>query len=286
MLNFVDCIGDWNPQLLKELKSRLKLRNILMTAAVSLVGQLWLLLSFYSELPFANTEPRSQFNRYCTGSFEGAGTYLCLGNAVNWQMWWQDLFMPFCWIIIFSLLVLGTFLIISDLYREEHRGTLNFLRLSPLSEIKIMSGKLLGVPILLYLAVILAVPLHLWAGLSAAIPLSSILLFYLIVTASCIFFYSGALLLSCCAFKWGIIEERIEFSQTKPRMPAKNSLTSEQLEKLQKALKEEENASIREKIIIFLLLNDGKTQAKIVEFLGCSLNKEGKIGVKKDHEKR
>ena len=56
-------------------------------------------------------------------------------------------------------------------------------------------------------------------------------------------------------------------------MPAKNHLTLEQLEKLQKALKEEENGDIRERILILLLLNDGKTQAKIAEFLGCSLNK-------------
>ena len=56
-------------------------------------------------------------------------------------------------------------------------------------------------------------------------------------------------------------------------MPAKNHLKSEQIEKLQKALKEEENGEIRERILILLLLNDGKTQAKIAEFLGCSINK-------------
>jgi len=56
-------------------------------------------------------------------------------------------------------------------------------------------------------------------------------------------------------------------------MPAKNHLTPEQLEKLQKALKEEENRDIRERVLMLLLLNDGKTQAKIAEFLGCSLNK-------------
>ncbi len=56
-------------------------------------------------------------------------------------------------------------------------------------------------------------------------------------------------------------------------MPAKNHLNSEQVEKLQQALKEEENGDIRERILILLLLNDGKTQAKIAEFLGCSLKK-------------
>jgi hypothetical protein len=49
-------------------------------------------------------------------------------------------------------------------------------------------------------------------------------------------------------------------------MPAKNHLSTEQVEKLQKALKEEENGDIRERILILLLLNDGKTQAKIADF--------------------
>jgi transposase len=56
-------------------------------------------------------------------------------------------------------------------------------------------------------------------------------------------------------------------------MPAKNYLKPEQVEKLQKALKEEDNADIRERILILLLLNDGKTQTKIAEFLGCGKNK-------------
>lgn len=56
-------------------------------------------------------------------------------------------------------------------------------------------------------------------------------------------------------------------------MPAKNYLQKEQKEKLQKTLKEEENADIRERILILLLLNDGKSQANIAEFIGCSLKK-------------
>lgn len=56
-------------------------------------------------------------------------------------------------------------------------------------------------------------------------------------------------------------------------MPAKNHLTPEQVEKLQRALKAEENGDIRERILMLLLLNDGKTQAQIAIFLGCSINK-------------
>ena len=56
-------------------------------------------------------------------------------------------------------------------------------------------------------------------------------------------------------------------------MPAKNHLNLEQVKKLQYALKQEENGEIRERILILLLLNDGKTQKEIAKFIGCSQNK-------------
>jgi DNA-binding CsgD family transcriptional regulator len=55
-------------------------------------------------------------------------------------------------------------------------------------------------------------------------------------------------------------------------MSAKNYLTPKQIEKLQQALKEEQKGNIRERILILLLLNNEKTQSKIAEFLGCSVN--------------
>ncbi|NEO33508.1 MAG: ABC transporter permease [Symploca sp. SIO3C6] len=211
MINFLDIIGDWNPQLLRELRGRLKPRNVLITVNVSLLGQLLLFLYSSSKLPSDIPNPNKYWNpihnQYCAEPTPTNDPSLCIRYpvdpiAIDWQVFWHNLFMALCWISIFTLLVLGTFLIISDLSREERRGTLNFLRLSPLSELKIMSGKLLGVPILLYLAVILAVPLHLWAGLSAEIPLLRIFLFYLVVASSCIFFYSGALLLGSSISNW------------------------------------------------------------------------------------
>ncbi len=53
-------------------------------------------------------------------------------------------------------------------------------------------------------------------------------------------------------------------------MPAKDFLDLEEKKNLQKALKEEERAEVRERILMFLLLNDGKTQREIAEFIGCS----------------
>ncbi|WP_256874557.1 IS630 family transposase [Nostoc sp. C057] len=50
-------------------------------------------------------------------------------------------------------------------------------------------------------------------------------------------------------------------------MPAKNHLSKEQKERLLKTLKEHENPYVREKILILLLMNDGKTYQEISKFL-------------------
>jgi transposase len=52
--------------------------------------------------------------------------------------------------------------------------------------------------------------------------------------------------------------------------PAKKFLTSEQVIGLQKTLKESERSHVRERILIILLQNDGRTQQEISKFLGCS----------------
>ncbi|HBW88051.1 MAG TPA: ABC transporter permease, partial [Cyanobacteria bacterium UBA11149] len=147
---------------------------------------------FYSQLPFDQN-----YSQYCLRSKD----YECLkdgaGNLlINWQKWWHAIFINFSGISIFLLLVVGTYLIINNLSQEESRGTLNFIRMSPRSEVNILMGKLLGVPILLYLVVILAIPLYLWVGFSAHIPLGKILSFWAILVGSSVLFYSAALLCS------------------------------------------------------------------------------------------
>lgn len=56
-------------------------------------------------------------------------------------------------------------------------------------------------------------------------------------------------------------------------MPVKNYLTTQQKEILQRELKTNQNPAIRERILILLLHNDGKTQREIANFLGCSIRK-------------
>ena len=53
-------------------------------------------------------------------------------------------------------------------------------------------------------------------------------------------------------------------------MPAKNHLYQEQRERLLKILKEHDNPHVREKVLILLLMNDGKTYEEISDFLNIA----------------
>jgi len=251
MVNFVDKLGDWNPQLLRELKGRLKVFSVCTAIATSLIGQLLILLVQLSGIP---NEKYPFYGEYCglRASYEQQriqlqGQYhelqnqffiysestkfdvakiqelrnkisqthsqineingnfsqeFCPLDAIDMQKWWLDhyssLFLILSVIFIFTLLVGGTYLLINDLAKEERRGTLTFIRLSPQTATSIFTGKLLGVPSLIYLLIATAVPLHFCAGIRSEIPLSYIFSFWAVLIASGILFYSTALLFSLC----------------------------------------------------------------------------------------
>ncbi|MDR9402065.1 MAG: hypothetical protein RI580_01365, partial [Halothece sp. Uz-M2-17] len=198
-------ISDWNPQLVREIKGRWKGRNLSIAVVASLLSQLLIYLGFQGNLPTV----ANRVNRYCIGTppakdlsaaqMHNPPNNYCLedtaGNLiVNWELWWLDLFTFLTAAFLIVLLVAGTYVLISDLAKEEQSGTLSFIRLSPRSVTNLLVGKILGVPILIYTVMLLALPLHLAAGIAAEIPLSLILGFYLVVVASCAFFFSAALL--------------------------------------------------------------------------------------------
>ncbi len=192
-------LSEFNPQLLRELKGRLKGINVLITVCLSLLIQLSIIINHLGQLP-DHHYLETQYSPYCFGKKE-YGDYLChtnlLGNwDINWQLFWLDTFIDLSVVIIISLLVGGVYLLIADLVKEKERGTLSFIQFSPQSASSILTGKILGVPILLYLVVLLAVPLHFVAALKAGISLSLILGFDATVIACCWLFYSLALLFS------------------------------------------------------------------------------------------
>ena len=200
-VHLLDKIGNWNPQLFREIKGRLNISNMAIASAFSLSGQLLLLMYYSAQLPV--TPPNGNqtypiYNRFCaleTANPSKGCVRDAWGNlAINWPMWWLEIFIWLSILSVLALLVAGAYMLVSDLDKEERRGTLNFIRLSPQSAKTIFLGKILGVPILLYLATILAVPLHLYAGLAAQIPLNEIFCFYIAVAASCALFYSSGML--------------------------------------------------------------------------------------------
>lgn len=196
LLNWIDRIGDWNPQFFREVKGRFKPRNLMIVSLLSIIAQVLYWFIYESSLPIATGSVSEIYSRYCTGKKpEYSDSALCvLGEKghflMNWPQWWLDMYLTMSIVGVFLLIVAGTYLIMNDLSQEERRGTLNFLRLSPRKSLEILLGKMLGVPILLYVFILLAVPLHLWAGFQAKINFGLLISFYLVSIAASTFFLS------------------------------------------------------------------------------------------------
>jgi ABC-type transport system involved in cytochrome c biogenesis permease component len=127
----LDKIGDWNPQLMRELKSRLNLPNLAIATVISLLFQ--------------------------------AITWL-LSNLVSTQhssWWWEQVHAVLNGEIWLVLAIGGIYTLAKDFDREIQQGTLSIVKLAPINSTKFLIGKLLGVPILIYWVVFLALPFHL-----------------------------------------------------------------------------------------------------------------------------
>jgi transposase len=68
-------------------------------------------------------------------------------------------------------------------------------------------------------------------------------------------------------------------------MAVRNFLKRETKEELQLVLREHEHRDIRERALIFLLLNDGNTQAQVAQLIGCSVRKVAHWSVHGDPDK-
>lgn len=189
---------DWNPQFFREVKGRLTRRNTIIAVSASVGTQMLLMMGFSSVLP----EVYATANRYCTkvsaNYYEPHCVLDAFGNAViNWPLWWLHVFQTLSWIMALVGVAAGVYLLMDDLAQEEQRGTLNFIRLSPQPSRNVLLGKLLGVPILAYLAIAIAIPLHLYAGTLSGLSdalLVSLYLGFLVLCGAC--FVGGLLLVS------------------------------------------------------------------------------------------
>ena len=88
-LNILDRVGDWNAQLFREIKGRLKVRNVALTVAISLVSQLLLLFYGWSQIHITSTEP--------------------FDPPLEWQYLYSEFFASLSMFVLFALLVVGTY---------------------------------------------------------------------------------------------------------------------------------------------------------------------------------
>ena len=117
LLTYIDKFGDWNPQLIRELKGRFKVRNLSIAAIIAVSIQCLLLIGFSGQLPIdpkTIDAPPFQYSRYCTAtpsenSYAPYRQLHCikdlLGNwVINWPLWWLDIFKVLSIIGLFILL--------------------------------------------------------------------------------------------------------------------------------------------------------------------------------------
>jgi hypothetical protein len=158
----IDLVGDWNAQLFRELKGRFTRRNLLWVGVGSLSFQ-FLLVTGLSESKCIEYENNNLLNS-------------CVESV--WEIKWLSIFQSLYWMLSLVLFCGGVYLLVRDLTQEQRQGTMNFIRFSPQANHKILLGKLLGVPILVYLAILLTVPLHLISAIAAGIPIGWVVSLY------------------------------------------------------------------------------------------------------------
>jgi hypothetical protein len=191
----INAAGEWNAQLFRELKGRLNSKNFILILLGSFIAQALLMMTFFVRLPTSPTlEQKDRLQDYCFSTIKGCKLDQWSHVITDWPHWWTDILIAMSWVISTVLVVGGLYFLVNDLRSEETRGTLNFVRLSPQSAANVFIGKLLGVPILIYLAVVSILPLQLIAG-SNSFGVLNTLVFDGLWLAIAGLFYLGAMLL-------------------------------------------------------------------------------------------
>ncbi len=175
MANWIEQLGDRNPQFLRECRGRLKPRSVMAAIGLSLIFQVLLYISMAE-----------------------------IGAAINVSAQ-LNICRSLTFIIPYALFVLGGYYLVDDLAKEDKSGTLNFIRLSPRPAFEILLGKLLGVPLLPVILIAIATPLHIISGLLGGVSPLWFLSYYLLIAAGSAFVFSLALLFGIVGSRspWG-----------------------------------------------------------------------------------
>jgi hypothetical protein len=196
-----DKLSNSNPQLMREIKGRFKPAKIVLSIAGSLLIQGLVLLFYFAKLPgptsnnhndycyprvmyFRSSDPFSQSNFKLDCLKDSSGNLL-----IGWHVWWYDISQTLSAIAIIALVIGGLFLLIENIAKEQKEGTLNFIRLSPQSGYKIIVGKLLGVPLLVYVGIAVMIPLHGFAAIQGGYFLRDLISFYGVISLSLLTIY-------------------------------------------------------------------------------------------------
>ncbi len=177
LTQLLDKLGESNPQLFRELKGRLNRRSVVSVSFISAIIQCIMVGVLSKE--------------NCIAWSEDTGGYC---QQYEMVIQWEFVCHSLSFILPFLLFAGGVYLLSSNLVKEQRRGTLNFLRLSPRTSQNILLGKLLGVPVLLYLGVGFAIPLHLMGAIAAGVPFAWVFGFYSVIAALGTFLYMASLL--------------------------------------------------------------------------------------------
>jgi len=200
----LNVIGNYNPQLFRELKGQLKQHHLSFAIGLSALVQFLVWMAFQGKIPVSDTPGEIVYHRYCVEVASHTNGYqdmVCQYDrfgkiVIDWTTWNHDLTLTLSVMMITGLILGGVFQLINNFAQERKSGTLNFLRLTPQPSERILMGKLLGVPAMIYLAVAIALPLQLWSAMGANFSPENIVLFYASAIEVAALFFCGALLLA------------------------------------------------------------------------------------------
>ncbi|KPQ38570.1 MAG: hypothetical protein HLUCCO16_12280 [Phormidium sp. OSCR] len=199
---FYEKLSNSNPQLMREIKGRFKSAKVVLVVTGSLLIQGLVLLSYFTKLPLPNSDNSNPYCYPIATTTRQPEPWLnrdyrsldCLKDSsgdllIGWHIWWSHVCYTLSAIAIVALIVGGLFLLIENIAKEQKEGTLNFIRLSPQTGYKIIIGKLLGVPLLVYIGVAAMIPLHGFAAIQGGYFLRDFISFYSVVSLSVLTVY-------------------------------------------------------------------------------------------------
>ena len=97
---------------------------------------------------------------------------------------------------IVALLIGGGIYCLQSVHREKDLNTFDYQRITRLTPLELVLGKLFGAPIQMYFCALCLMPVAVWAAFRGDVPFSNLLKIYVLVILGSIVYHSLALLLS------------------------------------------------------------------------------------------